>query len=34
MGDMLDLELETVSREVSRPVREAVIERLKKPGRV
>jgi hypothetical protein len=34
MGAMLDLKLETVSREVSRLVREAVIEPLDKQGRV
>jgi CRP-like cAMP-binding protein len=34
MGAMLDLQLETVSREVSRLVREAVLEPLDKHGRV
>ena len=34
MGAMLDLKLETVSREVSALVREAVIEPLDKQGRV
>jgi len=34
MGAMLDLKLETVSREVSRLVREAVLEPLDKQGRV
>ena len=34
MGAMLDLQLETVSREVSRLVREAVLEPLDKHGRI
>jgi len=34
MGAMLDLQLETVSREVSRLVREAVIEPLDRQGRI
>jgi len=34
MGAMLDLKLETVSREISRLVREGVIEQLDKQGRV
>lgn len=34
MGAMLDLKLETVSREISRLVREGVIEQLDKQGRI
>ncbi len=34
MGAMLDLKLETVSREVSRLVKEAVLEPLDKQGRI
>jgi CRP/FNR family transcriptional regulator len=34
MGAMLDLKLETVSREISRLVREGVIKRLDKQGRI
>jgi Fic family protein len=34
MGAMLDLKLETVSREISALVREGVIEQLDKQGRI
>jgi Fic family protein len=34
MGAMLDLKLETVSREISRLVREGVIKQLDKQGRI